>query len=92
MAQRIGQNKHVPTSGSYKLDWTVALQLLDTSWRVALPIIAFTFIGHKLDIGFGTNPLFIILGLFLSLAVSALLVYRQIQVAYPDFFKNGGKK
>ncbi len=73
--------------GPIKLDWTLALQLLDTTWRVAIPIILFTFVGNKLDKGLGTGPLFILVGLFLSLAVASLLVYRQIQVAYPDFFK-----
>lgn len=81
-----------PTKGPAKLDWTIALQLLDTTWRVALPILLFTYAGHKLDLAMGTNPLFIVLGLFLSLAVATLLVYKQIRVAYPDFFKKGGQK
>jgi hypothetical protein len=77
--------------GPNKLDWTIALQLLDTTWRVALPILLLTYLGHKLDDGMGTNPLFIMGGLFLGLAVAGLLVYRQIQLAYPDFFKKVGK-
>ena len=75
----------------YKLDWSIALQLLDTTWRVAVPILLLTFLGHKLDLGLGTNPLFIIIGLFLSLTIAILLIYRQIKIAYPDFFKKGGK-
>lgn len=74
-----------------KLDWSLALQLLDTTWRVAIPILLLTYIGHSLDKAHHTNPLFIMLGLFLSLGVAGLLVYRQIQTAYPDFFKKGLK-
>lgn len=73
-----------------KLGWLMALQLLDTTWRVALPIILLTFIGAKLDKHYNTSPAFILTGLFLSLFIAIILVYRQIKVAYPDFF--GGKK
>ncbi len=69
----------------------VGLQLADTAWRVAVPIILFTLVGNKLDKAIGTKPLFITSGLFLALAVAGLLVYRQIQVAYPDFFKKDTK-
>ncbi len=92
MAQRVGQNKHVPEADPYKVDWTIALQLLDTSWRVAVPILALTFIGHKLDLGLRTNPLFIIIGLFVAISISIILVYRQVKIAYPDFFKKAGGK
>lgn len=91
MARELKQAKRVSTQGPIKLDWSVALQLLDTTWRVAVPIILFTFLGNKFDKALGTSPLLIILGLFLSLAVAALLVYRQIQTAYPDFFRKGNK-
>lgn len=69
----------------------IGLQLADTAWRVAVPIILFTFIGHRLDKAMGTSPLFILVGLFLSLAVAVMLVYRQIQTAYPDFFSKDTK-
>lgn len=91
MKETVGRTGKVAAKVPQKLDWTVALQLLDTTWRVALPILLLTYFGHKLDLGLGTNPLFIVMGLFLALAVSTLLVYRQIQVAYPHFFKKVGK-
>lgn len=91
MAQRIGHNKHVPATDPNKLDWSIGLQLLDTSWRVALPILLLTYVGHKFDLGFGTNPLFITSGLFLSIVIACLLIYRQIKIAYPDFFKKDKK-
>ena len=65
----------------------IALQLLDTSWRVTLPILGFTYLGIRLDRHNGTSPLYTLIGLFLSLALSTLLVYKQVKYLYPDFFK-----
>lgn len=67
-----------------------ALQFLDTTWRVALPITLLCYIGIQLDKHYGTNPLWVLVGLFASLGLSTLLVYRQLKVAYPDLFKKDG--
>ncbi len=67
-------------------NWVIALQLLDTGWRVALPILLLTYLGMRLDEHWDTAPLFVLIGFFLSLATAVLLVYRQIHRAYPDFF------
>jgi len=91
MVKKNGQDKRMPLA-PLKLDWSVALQLLDTTWRVAVPILLFTYVGNKFDKALDTGPLLIIGGLFLSLAVASLLVYKQIQSAYPDFFKKAGRK
>lgn len=73
--------------------WAVAAQFLDTGWRVALPIIGLSYLGIRLDRHFGTRPLYAISGLFLSLGLASLLIYRQIKSAYPEFFKkNRGNK
>lgn len=71
---------------------TIGLQFADTSWRVAVPIVALTFIGIKLDQHYGTRPWLSISGLFISIAVATLLVYKQLKAAYPDFMGKGGKK
>lgn len=71
---------------------TIGLQMADTAWRVAVPILLLTLIGNKLDKAMGTNPLFKIVGLFLSLAIAGLLVYRQLQSAYPEFLQQDKKK
>lgn len=65
----------------------VALQLLDTTWRVALPILLLSWLGFKLDQHWHTKPIFILIGFFVSLIMAFLLVYRQVKSAYPDFFK-----
>lgn len=67
--------------------WLIAIQLMDTTWRVALPILLLCYIGIQIDKHNHTQPLFTLIGLFLSLAIASLLVYRQIKALYPDFFK-----
>ena len=70
----------------------IALQMMDTTWRVALPIILLTYGGVSLDKHLNTSPLYSLIGLFVSLAMATLLVYRQLAAAYPGFWKNGSKK
>jgi F0F1-type ATP synthase assembly protein I len=70
---------------------TIAVQMADTAWRVAVPIIVLTLIGARLDKHYNSKPAFTIAGLLLSLVISTILVYKQIKVAYPDFFGKGGK-
>lgn len=82
------------SKNQHSLDgWVIAMQFLDTSWRVALPIAGLSYIGIRLDDHYGTNPRFALIGLFLSLFIATALVYKQIKTAYPDFTKKtGGKK
>jgi len=67
--------------------WLIAVQLMDTTWRVALPILLLCYIGIQIDKHNATTPTFTLIGLFLSLILSTVLVYRQIKGLYPDFFK-----
>lgn len=71
--------------------WFIALQLLDTTWRVALPILLLSYIGIQLDKHRNSTPLYTLIGFFVSLLVATTLVYKQIKALYPDFFK-GDKK
>jgi hypothetical protein len=66
--------------------------MMDTGWRVAVPILVLTIIGVHIDRSSGTSPLYTLTGLFLALATSSLLIYRQINQLYPDFFKGSKKK
>jgi len=74
----------------------IALQFLDTGWRVALPILVLTYAGIKIDKINRTMPLCSLISFFLSLIVATYLVYLQIKSVYPDFFRElknkGGKK
>ena len=73
-------------------DWAIALQLADTTARVAIPIVIFTLGGIWLDKQSGSKPLYTLIGLFGSLILSTILVYKQIKSAYPEFFKKEVKK
>lgn len=60
--------------------------LLDTSWRVAAPILLLSVGGHYLDERTHHTMLFSLIGFFVSLAVATLLVYRQLCIVFPDQF------
>jgi F0F1-type ATP synthase assembly protein I len=60
------QNTHQPT----------ALIFLDIGWKVSLPLVFLVIIGSLLDSQFGTKPLFIIIGVILSIFVTAWVFYR----------------
>jgi hypothetical protein len=81
-----GRKQKPPTEPDGRV---IALQLTDTAWRVALPILLLSYTGIRLDRHFGTSPLYTLIGFFLSLALATLLVYRQITQLYPGFFKSG---
>lgn len=66
----------------------IAAQLLDITWRVALPIILFSLVGHWLDQHFDSKPAYLMTGFFLSLPVIVWLVYRQLRSVYPEMFVN----
>jgi len=75
----------------------LALQLLDTSWRIALPIVVLSIIGVRLDQHFHTRPVLTIGSMLLALIISVTLVYKQIAAAYPEFLHGktqakGGQK
>ncbi len=72
--------------------WVIAIQFLDVTWRVALPILILSYIGIRLDRYFNTKPMWSLIGFFSSLLVSSSLVIVQINKAYPDFFKRGDRK
>lgn len=86
MTTRGGDTKQAGLDG-----WAFAWQFLDTSWRVALPIAGLSYLGIRLDRHFDTNPLYSLIGLFVSLFVAGALVYKQLKLVYPDFFKKGGE-
>lgn len=50
----------------------------EIGWKLAVPIVFFVILGVKLDRAYHTAPLFILIGIALSLTVSALLIARMI--------------
>lgn len=79
------QQKNTSVSGL-----ELAALFLDTSWRVAVPILVLSLGGHWLDGKQSTTPLFTLIGFFVSLVLATYLVYRQLKFAFPSMF--GGKK
>ena len=79
------QRKNTSVSGL-----ELAALFLDTSWRVAVPILTLSLLGHWLDTKQHSLPLFTLIGFFSSLLLAVYLVYRQLKFAFPDMF--GGKK
>ncbi len=53
-----------------------AMIFLDIGWRVSIPLVIFVIIGSILDNQFGTKPLFIFIGIILSIFVTTWTFYR----------------
>lgn len=58
-----------------------SLQAIGIVWEIfaaiAVPTVLAAFAGRWLDRRFETSPLFIILGLFIALAISGVIVVRK---------------
>lgn len=95
MKQAAAKSTTTKEKGGSKTDisgLTIAIQLLDTSWRVALPIVGLVWLGSRYDKQQGTTPMFTLLGFFVSIILVTWLVYKQIRTLYPDIFKKEIKK
>lgn len=55
-----------------------ALQLLDTTWRIAVPVIILAVVGILLDKRLHTAPWLTLAGMAVGFAIAGLLVKRQI--------------
>ena len=58
---------------------SVALTFLDTTWRIATPVILFTVLGIVGDRHFGSKPWLTLLAVLIGFLFAVLLVKRQIQ-------------
>ena len=56
----------------------LALTFLDTTWRIATPVILFTALGILADRHFGTKPWLTLLCVAVGFVFAALLVRRQL--------------
>ena len=55
---------------------------MDVGFSISLPLAGFIFIGHLLDKNFDTKPLFLIIGLLLSLATTTVIIGKKIKKFY----------
>lgn len=51
----------------------------ELGYTIALPIVILGFGGAMLDKKFGTSPLFLLVGIALSLIISGIAVYRKVK-------------
>lgn len=56
----------------------IALDLLDTAWRIATPVLLFAVAGLLADRQFGTKPWLTLLGMVVGFGGAGLLVKQQL--------------
>lgn len=57
---------------------TIALDFLDTTWRITVPVVVFAGIGIFVDIQAHTKPWMTLLGLVIGFVFAGLLVKKQL--------------
>lgn len=57
---------------------TIAADMLDTAWRIAVPVILFAVGGLLLDKKIGSAPWLTMLGVVIGFVFAGLLVKKQI--------------
>lgn len=57
---------------------SVGLQFLDTTWRIAVPVVIFVVLGIIADRSFGTKPWVTLAGAVLGFVAAGWLVKREI--------------
>ncbi|HEY5805812.1 MAG TPA: AtpZ/AtpI family protein [Candidatus Saccharimonadales bacterium] len=58
---------------------TIGLTFLDTTWRIAVPVIVFTVLGIIADKSFGTKPWLTLLAVVLGFGLAGFLLKKQIE-------------
>ncbi len=57
---------------------TLGLDLLDTTWRIAVPVLIFSGTGIFVDVKVGSGPWFTLLGMAAGFVLAFLLVKKQL--------------
>lgn len=70
----------------------VALTFLDTTWRIAVPVVLFTFLGIFVDLRLGSKPWLTLLAVVCGFGVAVLLVKRQLEAVERAEVQKGSKK
>ena len=72
--------------------WVSMLSLLGMGFYIAVAIVLGIWGGHWLDEKFNTNPLLLIVGLILGIAVAVLGVYNMMKPFIKDANKSDVNK
>jgi len=67
-----------PTEPGPSVLGTIILDLLDTAWRIATPMLVFSGLGIFVDKKVGTAPWITLVGLTIGLVGAGLLVRKQL--------------
>lgn len=57
---------------------SIGMQFLDTTWRIAVPVVLLVAAGIVADRHFGTKPWLTLLGALLGFMIAGFLVKREI--------------
>lgn len=58
---------------------TLASDLIDTTWRIAIPVVIFALIGIFVDTRFDTSPWLTLLGMVIGFFAAGALLKQQLQ-------------
>ncbi|HSW74634.1 MAG TPA: AtpZ/AtpI family protein [Candidatus Saccharimonadales bacterium] len=68
-----------PSGPSPSVLGTIVVDLLDTAWRIATPILVFAGVGIIVDKKIGSAPWVTLLGVVIGLTGAGLLVKKQLE-------------
>lgn len=57
----------------------VGQTLLETTWRIAVPVVIFTALGIYIDLQLGTKPWLTLLGTAIGFILAAMLIARLLK-------------
>ena len=92
MDNQTSQNKasdaQKSTKSSERRGQLLGLRIMgDFGATIAIPVVAFSWLGKHLDTRWGTAPIFLIVGFVLAFAFSAISIYRKSK-QYAKLYKN----
>lgn len=59
--------------------WGAVNLVFELGYMIAIPIVVLGFGGAFLDKKYGTSPLFILLGIVISVTISSISVYKKVK-------------
>jgi F0F1-type ATP synthase assembly protein I len=80
MKQAAAPTTHSPHGKKPSTLSTIGTDLLDTAWRIAVPVIAMAVLGILADRKWGTKPWMTLLAVVTGFVISGWLVKRQLAV------------
>jgi F0F1-type ATP synthase assembly protein I len=82
MKKAAAQSTTKPASGNDHFGLgSLALDFLDTTWRIAVPVVIFAVLGIVADKQFGSKPWLTLLGMVIGFVFAGLLLKKQLQAA-----------